>query len=120
MQLKTIRLFIIMSLDNLVERLAHHRLNIVRIGHPARVLPSVIDHTLDIITRTCDSGQIVSDIRKEMDDTLSKIQKSKSRNARRAMYRLIWDLRRDYKVREKKVVEEVLTNAQVTLSTLNG
>ncbi|CAO3620166.1 unnamed protein product [Mucor fragilis] len=108
------------SVDNLVERLAQHRLNIVRVGHPARVLPSVVDHTLDIITRTCDSGQIVSDVRKEMDETLAKINKTKSRAERRTMYGLVKDLRKDYRVREKKVVDEVLTSAQVTISTLNG
>ncbi|KAL9554296.1 hypothetical protein MBANPS3_002874 [Mucor bainieri] len=106
--------------DNLVERLAQHRLNIVRVGHPARVLPSVVDHTLDIITRTCDSGQIVSDVRKEMDETLAKINKTKSRSERRSMYGLVKDLRKDYQIREKKVVDEVLTSAQVTISTLNG
>lgn len=95
-------------------------MNIVRIGHPARVLPTVIDHTLDIITRTCDSGQIVSDVRKEMDETLSNIRKSKNRSERRAMYGLVKDLRKDYRIRERKVVDEVLTNAQVTISTLNG
>lgn len=108
------------SVDNLVERLAQHKMNVVRIGHPARVLPTVIDHTLDIITRTCDSGKIVSDVRKEMDETLSNIRKSKNRSERRAMYGLVKDLRKDYRIREKKVVDEVLTNAQVTISTLNG
>lgn len=107
-------------IDNLVERLAQHKMNVVRIGHPARVLPTVIDHTLDIITRTCDSGKIVSDVRKEMDETLSNIRKSKNRSERRAMYGLVKDLRKDYRIREKKVVDEVLTNAQVTISTLNG
>lgn len=113
-------IFKIQYLDNLVERLAQHRLNIVRIGHPARVLPSVINHTLDIITRTCDSGQIVSDVRKEMDETLAKIRKSKSRSEKRSMYGLVKDLRKDYRIREKKVVDEILTTAQVTISTLNG
>ncbi|ORE05724.1 P-loop containing nucleoside triphosphate hydrolase protein [Rhizopus microsporus var. microsporus] len=108
------------SVDNLVERLAQHRLQVVRVGHPARVLPTVIDHTLDVITRTCDSGRIVADIRKEMDDTLAKIGKSKNRAERRAMYSLMKDLRKDYRVRERKVIDEVLTNAQVTISTLNG
>lgn len=103
-----------------MERLAHHRLNIVRVGHPARVLPSVVNHTLDIITRTCDSGQIVSDVRKEMDETLAKIRKTKNRSERRSMYGLVKDLRKDYRVRERKVVDEVLTTAQVTISTLNG
>ena len=104
----------------MVERLAQRRLQVVRVGHPARVLPTVIDHTLDIITRTCDSGRIVSDIRKEMDDTLAKIGKSKNRTERRAMYGLMKDLRKDFRVRERRVIEEVLTNAQVTISTLNG
>lgn len=104
----------------MVERLARHKLNIVRVGHPARVLPTVIDHTLDVITRTCDSGQIVSDVRKEMDETLLNIKKSKSRAERRSMYGLIKDLRKDYRVRERKVVDEVLNGAQVTISTLNG
>ncbi|KAI8973348.1 P-loop containing nucleoside triphosphate hydrolase protein [Mycotypha africana] len=108
------------SVDNLVERLSQHKMNIVRVGHPARVLPTVLNHTLDIITCTCDSGQIVSDIRKEMDETLSNIKKSKSRLERRNMYDLIKSLRKEYRVRERKVVDEVLTNAQVTLSTING
>lgn len=83
-------------------------------------MPTVIDHALDVITRTCDSGRIVADIRKEMDDTLAKIGKSKNRAERRAMYSLMKDLRKDYRVRERKVIDEVLTNAQVTISTLNG
>ena len=70
-----------------MERLAPHRLQIVRVGHPARVLPSVVDHTLDVITRTCDSGQIVADVRKEMDETLVNIRKSKNRSERRNLSR---------------------------------
>ncbi|KAI8970962.1 P-loop containing nucleoside triphosphate hydrolase protein [Pilobolus umbonatus] len=108
------------SVDNLVERLSQHRLSIVRVGHPARVLPGVLDHTLDVITRTCDSGQIVSDIRKEMDSTLGKISKTKKKSERRVMYDLVKDLRKDYRVREKRVVDEVLSKAQVTIATLNG
>ncbi|KAI8349941.1 P-loop containing nucleoside triphosphate hydrolase protein [Choanephora cucurbitarum] len=108
------------SVDNLVERLAPHRLQIVRVGHPARVLPSVVDHTLDVITRTCDSGQIVVDVRKEMDETLVNIRKSKNRSERRNLYGLVKELRKDYRVRERKVVDEVLNQAQVTVSTLNG
>jgi DNA polymerase alpha-associated DNA helicase A len=107
-------------LDNLVERLAKHRLQLVRVGHPARVLPTVLEHTLDIITRHSDAGQLVADIRKEMDETLSKIQKSKSRAERRVMYGLMKDLRKDFRIRERKVLDQILTNAQVTVSTLNG
>ncbi|KAI8337766.1 P-loop containing nucleoside triphosphate hydrolase protein [Chlamydoabsidia padenii] len=108
------------SVDNLVERLARHRMNLVRVGHPARILPTVLEHSLDVITRTCDSGKIVADVRKEMDDTLGKIGKSKNRAERRLLYGQIKELRKDYRVRERKVVDEVISGAQVVLSTLNG
>ena len=106
--------------DNLVERLAKHKMNLVRVGHPARMLPSVLEHSLDIITRTCDSGQIVADVRREMDDTLNKISKCKRRAERRELYGLLKDLRKDYRARERKVLDEVMMGAEVLVSTLNG
>lgn len=106
--------------DNLVERLSKHRVKIVRLGHPARILPNVVEHSLDIITRTCDSGQIIADIRREMDDTLAAISKSKHRAERRGLYAQLKDLRKDYRVRERKVVGEVIRGSEVVLSTLNG
>ncbi|GAB5588111.1 hypothetical protein Unana1_03011 [Umbelopsis nana] len=108
------------SVDNLVERLSKHRVKIVRLGHPARILPNVVEHSLDIITRTCDSGQIIADIRREMDDTLAAISKSKHRAERRGLYVQLKDLRKDYRVRERKVVGEVIRGSEVVLSTLNG
>lgn len=110
----------IITSDNLVERLSKHRVKIVRLGHPARILPNVVEHSLDIITRTCDSGQIVADIRREMDDTLAAISKSKHRTERRGLYAQLKDLRKDYRVRERKVVGEVIHGSEVVLSTLNG
>ncbi|KAI9493302.1 P-loop containing nucleoside triphosphate hydrolase protein [Zychaea mexicana] len=108
------------SVDNLVERLAKHNMNLVRVGHPARILPTVLDHSLDVITRTCDSGQIVADVRREMDETLAKISKCKRRAERRELYALLKDLRKDYRARERKVLDEIMTGAEVLISTLNG
>ncbi|KAM3579924.1 hypothetical protein VKS41_007642 [Umbelopsis sp. WA50703] len=108
------------SVDNLVERLSRHKVSIVRLGHPARILPSVVDHSLDVITRTCDSGQIVADIRREMDETLTAISKTKRFAERRGLYGQLKDLRKDYRVRERKVVGEIIQGSQVVLSTLNG
>lgn len=103
-----------------MERLARHRMNLVRVGHPARILPTVLEHSLDIITRTCDSGQIVADVRREMDETLAKISKTKKRSERRELYMHLKDLRKDYRARERKVLDEVVTGADVVISTLNG
>lgn len=103
-----------------MERLSKHRVKIVRLGHPARILPNVMEHSLDIITRTCDSGRIVADIRKEMDETLSAISKSKNWSERRGLYGNLKDLRKDFRVRERKVVGEIIHGSEVVLSTLNG
>lgn len=120
LELYILYLHIFPHVDNLVERLARHRMNLVRVGHPARILPTVLEHSLDIITRTCDSGQIVADVRKEMDETLAKISKCKNRSERRQLYQHLNDLRKDYRARERRVLDEVMTGAEVLISTLNG
>lgn len=108
------------NIDNLVERLSRHRLNLIRVGHPARILPAVVDHSLEVVTRTSDAGQIVADIRRDMDRTLAAITKSKSRPERRALYGELKELRKDFKVRERKVVEDVVRGSRVVVATLNG
>ncbi|KAK3830014.1 MAG: P-loop containing nucleoside triphosphate hydrolase protein [Linnemannia gamsii] len=108
------------SVDNLVERLAVYRLNIVRTGHPARLLPSVLDHSLDVLSRTSDQGRLVNDIRVELDETFQKIQKCKFRSERKQLYQEVKQLRKDFRAREKLVVKELIQNANVVLSTLNG
>lgn len=111
---------LIHGIDNLVERLAVYRLNIVRTGHPARLLPSVLDHSLDVLSRTSDQGRLVNDIRVELDETFQKIQKCKFRSERKQLYQEVKQLRKDFRAREKLVVKELIQSADVVLSTLNG
>ncbi|KAI8362270.1 P-loop containing nucleoside triphosphate hydrolase protein [Mortierella sp. GBAus27b] len=108
------------SVDNLVERLAQYRINIVRTGHPARLLPSVLDHSLDVLSRTSDQGKLVNDIRVELDETFQKIQKCKFRSERRQHFQEVKQLRKEFREREKLVVKELVKSASVVLSTLNG
>ena len=97
-----------------------YRLNIVRTGHPARLLPSVLDHSLDVLSRTSDQGRLVNDIRVELDETFQKIQKCKFRSERKQLYQEVKQLRKDFRAREKLVVKELIQSANVVLSTLNG
>ncbi|GJJ73423.1 hypothetical protein EMPS_05781 [Entomortierella parvispora] len=101
------------SVDNLVERLAAYRMSIVRTGHPARLLPSVLEHSVDVLSRTSDQGRLVNDIRVELDETLQKIQKCKFRSERKALYQELKQLRKDFRAREKLVVKELIQNANV-------
>lgn len=124
-------------LDNLVERLAKTKIDLVRLGHAARVLPKILDHTLDVRLRTCDEGKIVIDVRQEMDKILSSISKCKSRSEKREKFNEIKLLRKEVLSilhsildinyfscklisREAKVISTILNNANVVLCTLNG
>jgi hypothetical protein len=49
-----------------VERLAAHKLRVCRVGHPARLLPDVVRHSLDALVRAHDQAGIGTDIRADM------------------------------------------------------
>ncbi|KAL8812131.1 MAG: hypothetical protein Q9223_007367 [Gallowayella weberi] len=108
------------SVDNIVERLAPHKLPIVRLGHPARLLPSVLDHSLDVLTQTSEAAAIVKDVRREMDAKQASIKKTRSGKERRAIYGDIKELRKEYRVREKQCVTTLVQGSKVVLATLHG
>ncbi|KAL8789272.1 MAG: hypothetical protein Q9195_006918 [Heterodermia aff. obscurata] len=108
------------SVDNIVERLAPHKLPIIRLGHPARLLPSVLNHSLDVLTRTSDAAEIVKDVRKEMDAKQASIKKTRNGRERRAIYGDMKELRKEYREREKQCVTNLVGGSKVVLATLHG
>ncbi|KAL8934818.1 MAG: hypothetical protein Q9211_005031 [Gyalolechia sp. 1 TL-2023] len=108
------------SVDNIVERLAPHKIPIVRLGHPARLLPSVLDHSLDVLTQTSDAAAIVRDVRKEIDDKQASIKKTRNGKERRAIYGDMKELRKEYREREKQCVSNLVQGSKVILATLHG
>ncbi|OIW35059.1 DNA helicase [Coniochaeta ligniaria NRRL 30616] len=108
------------SVDNIVERLAPHKVPIIRIGHPARLLPSVVNHSLDVLTQTSEAGAIVQDVRAEMDAKQASISKTKSGRERRAIYGELKELRKEYRERERKCVSNLVGGSKVVLATLHG
>ncbi|KHN96270.1 DNA-binding protein SMUBP-2 [Metarhizium album ARSEF 1941] len=108
------------SVDNIVERLSPHRVPIVRLGHPARLLPSVLRHSLDVLTNTSEAGAIVRDVRAEMDSKQASIKKTKSGKERREIYSDLKELRKEYRERERKCVGNLIGGSKVVLATLHG
>ena len=51
-----------LAVDNLVERLVEIGVDVVRVGHPARVLPAVVEHTLDERTRVHPQARIAAEL----------------------------------------------------------
>lgn len=108
------------SVDNIVERLALHRIPMVRLGHPARLLPSVLNHSLDVLTKTSDAAALVKDIRSEMDAKQASIRKTRSGRERKEIYMEMRELRKEFRQRERSCVDQLVQSSQVVLATLHG
>lgn len=110
------------SVDTILERL--NKLitgdKLLRIGHPARLLSSNLQHCLDIVSTTSDSGKLVSDIKREIDNTIKKIKKTKSYKEKRAIWQEVKLLRKELREREKRVTDELILQAKVVVATLHG
>lgn len=110
------------AVDNIAERLAKSEIPVkfVRAGHPARILPSVIEHSLDSLVLKTDEAALARDIRTELDDLESKIRKTKERGSRKALRSEQRELRKDLRKRERLAVKRLLTQMSVVLSTISG
>ena len=131
------------AVDNLVERLAAAKPaapDVLRIGHPARLLQSVQHLSLDARVDASDEAGLVRDIRKEMDSLYAKmggwgrsqISHGSSSSSgggaaerctpgARAGYRSEYkDLRKELRRREKDALRQALKTADVVLGTLTS
>ncbi|KAK9554628.1 hypothetical protein V6Z88_006618 [Aspergillus fumigatus] len=108
------------SVDNIVERLAPNGVPVVRIGHPARLLPSVLEHSLEVLTHTSEAAAIIKDVRKEIDEKQASIRKTRTGRERRAIYDDLKELRREFRERESRCVDNLVRESNVVLATLHG
>lgn len=106
------------AVDNLVERLLCTSLKVVRLGHPARLLPAIARHSLDAILARSDDFGIIGDIRKEIDELMFSSAKSKANDKGYQTRGKLSELRKELKDRERRAVGRILANADVVLSTL--
>ena len=113
-----------LAVDNLLERLAAAGLDGVRVGHPARVLPAVLEHTLEARVRSHEASGIAQQLVTEALDLRRAARKrkarrgpgrfSEAREGEREARALLAEARR----LEARAEEEVLARAPVVLATL--
>ncbi|XP_020598926.1 DNA-binding protein SMUBP-2 [Phalaenopsis equestris] len=108
------------AVDNIVERLFPFRVRLVRLGHPARLLPQVLESALDAQVLRGDNNTLAKDIRKEMKVLNEKMLKSKDRNLRRDIRKELRTLSKEERRRQQLAVTDVIKNADVVLTTLTG
>ncbi|KAL7194326.1 hypothetical protein ACSBR1_034690 [Camellia fascicularis] len=130
------------AVDNIVERLVPHSyidfisslektlqvditgdnliVKLVRVGHPARLLPQVLDSALDAQVLQGDNSSLANDIRKEMKALNGKLLKTKDKNSRRDIRRELTTLSKEERERQVLAVADVIKSSDVVLTTLTG
>uniref|UniRef100_A0A2P2LEK5 DNA-binding protein SMUBP-2 n=1 Tax=Rhizophora mucronata TaxID=61149 RepID=A0A2P2LEK5_RHIMU len=108
------------AVDNIVERLVPHRVKLVRLGHPARLLPQVLNSALDAQVLMGDNSSLANDIRKEMKALSGKLMKTKDKSTRRDIQRELRSLSKEERKRQQLAVTDVIKNSDVVLTTLTG
>lgn len=115
-----------LAVDNLVERLVAAGLDCVRIGHPARVLPTVLAHTLEAKAQQREAARIASGL---VEEALGLRRDAAKRRGRRGPGRFSQARGKERDARallaearalEDRAEAEVLERAQVVLATLTG
>uniref|UniRef100_A0A8C8Y180 DNA-binding protein SMUBP-2 n=1 Tax=Panthera leo TaxID=9689 RepID=A0A8C8Y180_PANLE len=106
------------AVDNLAERLARCQQKVLRLGHPARLLDCIQQHSLDAVLARSDSAQIVADIRKDIDQL--KNRQTQDKREKSSFWNEIKLLRKELKEREEAAMLESLRSAAVVLATNTG
>ena len=115
-----------LAVDNLVERLVAAGIDALRIGHPARVLPSVVEHTLDQRVEAHPQAQIAAELVDQALRLRADARKRKQRRGpgrcseARAQEREARQLISEARELEDRAEAAVLERAQVVLATLTG
>ncbi|MCH2126685.1 MAG: AAA domain-containing protein [Pirellulaceae bacterium] len=112
------------AVDNLFQRLLGVGEKVVRLGHPARVLPELRNQTLDLMVESHDDTKLVRKLTREAHAlfhkaarfTRAKPEVGERREMREEAKRLLEDARR----LEVQVVQQILDDADVVCATLTG
>lgn len=113
-----------LAVDNIAERLLAKGANIVRIGHPIRILESLHEVTLDNLVEKQGDYQLAKKLRRDATGLQidagrwkrAKPEKGEKSSMRREAREMLDEARQ----LEAMAVEQVLNGAQVILSTLTG
>ncbi|XP_071284263.1 DNA-binding protein SMUBP-2 isoform X1 [Agelaius tricolor] len=108
------------AVDNLVERLAGCRARLLRLGHPARLLQPIQQHSLDAVLARGDNAHIVADIRRDIDHAWAKTKKAQDKGERSHFLGEIKTLRKELKEREEAAMTAALSQASIVLATNTG
>ena len=115
-----------LAVDNLLERLSAAGLSCVRVGHPARVLPGLLEHTLEARVAAHEAARIAEGL---VEEALALRRDARKRRTRRGPGRFSESRGKERDARallaearalEARAEAEVLDRAEVVLATLTS
>jgi ATP-dependent RNA/DNA helicase IGHMBP2 len=113
-----------LGVDNLLERLVAGGERVVRLGHPARVLPELRAHTLDLLVEDHDDTRLARKMAKVAYALFRKAGKwtrgKPEPGARREVRQEARDLLADARRLESQAVERILNSATILCATTTG
>jgi ATP-dependent RNA/DNA helicase IGHMBP2 len=113
-----------LAVDNLLERLVRWDERAIRLGHPARVLPELQEHTLDLLVDAHPDVAIARRLIREASQLYAKADRFTRAKplpgARQQMRAEARDLLADARRIEAQVAEHLLDSATVVCATLTG
>jgi ATP-dependent RNA/DNA helicase IGHMBP2 len=109
------------AVDCIAERLAalKRTVKFVRAGHPARVMESVAEHTLEARLAQTDDAELARDIRAELATLDGRFRDARS-GERRAIRGEQRQLRKELRTRESDALRRLLMRVDCVLSTTTG
>lgn len=109
------------GVDNLLEKLVALGVNAIRIGHPARVLESLQEHTLDYLVDADPAMKVIREMRREAELLTSKAGRwTRAKpvpGAREDLKQEARRLRNDAKLFEEQIINTKLDRASVICAT---
>ncbi|MEM9896852.1 MAG: AAA domain-containing protein [Bacteroidota bacterium] len=114
------------AVDLLVEKLSEEGLNVLRMGHPARLTPYVVENSLDVkISKHADFGRL-KEMRRQSEEYRSLATKYKrkfgnqEKRQRDMLFKEAKALRNDSRELEQYIAENLSDQAEVIACTLAG
>ena len=114
------------AVDLLVEKLSEKEINVLRVGHPARVTEKILKNTLDARVTLHDSYKDIKMIRRETEEMFKKAKKFKrnfgaeERQKRNELYREARRLKAEVKHLIYYITNNIIADAQVIATTMVG
>lgn len=107
------------AVDNLTERLAAAGVRVVRIGHPARMLDSVTEHSLDAQVQAHSDRKVLRELQRTIDVQQRRLARA-TRADRVAARSELRRLRAELRAQEDATTLAIVAGAQVMLATTTG